>query len=121
MDEQRRRGANLFQMEREGDTLVVIPLVDLSELAFQEIEAGGRGLLELLDHTSVKNVIMDFYMTDYYGSSALGFFVKLWKRVSRCNGRMAFCNVSDYEKEILQTMRLDQLWPIYLSRAAVRN
>ncbi len=120
-----RRGANIFQIEQEGDTIVLMPLLDLSTLAYHEIEEGAGDILELMEHTPVKNVVLDLCMTTYYGSSALGFFVKLWKRVSQVNGRMVFCNASDYEKETLRITRLDLLWPIYSSRrealAAIRN
>jgi hypothetical protein len=30
-------------------------------------------------------------------ATALAFFVRIWKRVRRRKGRMAFCNVSDHE------------------------
>jgi len=56
------------------------------------------------------------HKADYYGSTALGFFLKLRQRVRRWNGRMALCNVSDHEKEILQITKLDHLWPISSSR-----
>jgi anti-anti-sigma factor len=62
---------------------------------------------------------LDFHKTGYYGSTALGFFVKLWKKVSKRKGRMVFCNVSDHEKEILQITKLDQLWPICSSKIEV--
>ena len=65
--------------------------------------------------------IMDFHKTDYYGSTALGFFVKLWKRVRERNGRMIFCNVSEQEREILTVMRLDKLWAIRASRDEARQ
>ena len=60
--------------------------------------------------------MLDFHKTDYYGSTALGFFLKLWTRARKRNGRMAFCNVSAHEKEILQATRLDHVWPICSSR-----
>lgn len=59
---------------------------------------------------------MDFHKTDYYGSTALGFFVKLLKWVRKRYGRMAFCNVSDHEQEILQVTNFDHSWPICSSR-----
>jgi hypothetical protein len=34
-----------------------------------------------LNGTDIKNVVLDFHKTDYYGVTALGFFVKLWKKV----------------------------------------
>jgi anti-anti-sigma factor len=91
--------------------------VDLPELDFQRIEEGAETILHLLDGPGIKNVVLDFHKTDYYGSTALGFFPKLWKRVRVRNGRMAFCNVSDHEKEILQVTKLDDLWPICSSRS----
>jgi anti-anti-sigma factor len=112
----RATAGGIFEIEQEGDTLIIVPVVDLRELDYERIEEGAATILDLLNNTAIQNVVMDFHKTDYYGSTALGFFLKLWKRVRRRNGRMAFCNVSAYEKEILQIMRLDYLWPICSSR-----
>jgi len=112
---------NTFEIERDGDTLIVTPDHNLRELEFPQIEAGAKEILSLLTSASVKNLIMDFHRTDYYGSTALGFFVKLWKRVRQNGGRMVFCNVSEHEREILNVMRLDKLWSICDSRAAARQ
>jgi anti-anti-sigma factor len=106
----------IFEIEQDCDTIIVVPTGNLRELEFLRIEAGAGDVLALAN--GVKNVVLDFHKTDYYGSTALAFFVKLWKRVSRQNGRMAFCNVSDHEKEILQVTKLDHLWPICSSRNA---
>jgi anti-anti-sigma factor len=110
-----------FEIERDGDTLIVTPLNNLRELEFPQIETGAKEILSLLSSASVKNVIVDFHKTDYYGSTALGFFVKLWKRVRERKGRMVFCNVSDHEREILNVMRLDKLWPVRTSRDEARQ
>jgi anti-anti-sigma factor len=106
----------IFEIEVEGDTVIVVPAVDLGELDYQRIEAGTTAILELLNGTGIKNAVVDFGKTDYFGSSALGFFLRLWKRVRGRNGRMAFCNLSKHEKEILQITDLDHLWPICSSR-----
>jgi anti-anti-sigma factor len=106
----------LLTVDRVGDTLVVTPLADLGELEYQQIESGARHVCDLLNDPSVTNIVLDFQQTAYYGSSALGFFVRLWKRVSRRHGRMAFCNLSPQEKEILRLTRLDSLWLICGSR-----
>ena len=110
-------GGDIFEIEQADDTLIVIPAVDLRELDYQRIETGARMIFELLDGKGIKNILLDFHKTDYYGSTALGFFLKLWKRVRERNGRMVFCNVSDHEKEILQITKLDHLWPICSSRS----
>jgi anti-anti-sigma factor len=109
--------AGVFEVEQAGDTIIVVPTVDLRELDYQRIEDGARGILDLLDGAAIQNVVLDFHRTDYYGSTALGFFLKLWKRVRMRNGRMAFCNVSDHEQEILRVTGLDHAWPICSSRS----
>lgn len=106
----------IFEIEQHDDTIVVVPAVDLRELEYGRIEEGARKILDILNVPGIKNVVLDFHKTDYYGSTALGVFLKLWKRVRIRNGRMAFCNVSAHEKEILQFTHLDHLWLICPSR-----
>lgn len=105
----------IFEIEQEDDTIIV-PVVDLRELDYQRIEEAAKDVLDLLNDSSIRNVVLDFHKTDYYGSTALGFFLKLWKWVRSRNGHMAFCNVSDHEKEILQLTKLDHMWSICSSR-----
>ena len=106
----------LFDVERDGNILVVTPTADLRESAYQDIEAAAHDMLDLLASGEITGLVLDFHRTDYYGSTALGLFVRLWKRISRNGGRMAFCNVSAHEKEILCGTRLDTLWPICASK-----
>jgi anti-anti-sigma factor len=108
--------ALVFEVERHGDTVLLTPASDLRELDYTLIESGAREAFGLLESGPIKNLILDFHRTDYYGSTALGFFVRLWKRVSARGGQMVFCNLSDHEAEILKTSRLDGLWPICSSR-----
>jgi anti-sigma B factor antagonist len=108
--------AGMFEIERCGETIIVVPTVDLREFDFQRIEDGAGQILHLLNGTGVKNIVLDFSKTDYYGSTALGFFVKLWKKVRQQNGRMSFCNISEHETEILRITHLDHLWPVFSER-----
>jgi anti-anti-sigma factor len=110
------RSGGLFDIEREGDTLIVTPQANLRELAYPEIEEGAREVLALLESGAARNVIMDFHRTDYYGSSALEFFIRLWKRVRGRNGQLVFCRASSHELEVLKLINLDRLWPICRSR-----
>src|SRR5262245_60312887 len=107
----------VFKVEFQGETMLLTPSRDLRELDYASIEGGARAVLHLLDSGAARNLVMDFQGTDTYGSTALAFFVRLWKRVSARGGKMAFCNLSDHEKEILSVTRLDHLWPICASRA----
>jgi anti-anti-sigma factor len=110
------RAAGILEIERHGDTVIVTPLTDLDEMGFQQIESASKEVRDLLVGPSVKNVLLDLHKTDYFGSTALGFFVTLWTRVRNRNGQMAFCCISAHEREILQITRLDQVWSIYTAR-----
>ena len=107
--------AAMFEIEREGETIIFTPLVNLGEL--ENVESNAGGVIEVLSDLSIKNLVMDFHKTDYIGSSALALFVSLWKMITSRNGSMAFCNLSEYELEILYITKLDTLWPICESRA----
>jgi anti-anti-sigma factor len=106
-----------YEIEHDGDILIITPLVDLRELDYQEIESGMSNVLDRVGDGTVRNVVVDFHRTDYFGSTALGFFVKLCQRLRRSHGNLAFCNLSGHEREILEVTRLDHLWPICSSRA----
>lgn len=105
-----------FQIEQQDNTIVVKPLIDLGELEHDRIERDGKAVLDRLAATGVTNVVVDFDKTDYYGSAALGFFLRMWKRARMQGGHMAFCNVSPHERQILELTRLDTLWSICGSR-----
>jgi anti-anti-sigma factor len=108
--------AKLFEVEQTGVIVVIVPQTDLSEFAFQQIEAEASEVLGMLDQLGAKNIVIDCSKSSYFGSVAMAFFMKLWLRVRHCNGRMAFCNLSDNEKEILHITKADSLWSICSSR-----
>lgn len=105
-----------FEVERDGQTLIVTVQTDLREMDYPQIEAGMQEILSLLGSGTIKNIVLDFHKTDYYGSTALSFFIKLWKRLRDRGGRMAFCGLSEHEREVLQVTKLAGLWPICSSR-----
>jgi anti-anti-sigma regulatory factor len=108
--------AKLFEVEQAGAIVVIIPQADLSEFAFQQLEAEASEVLGMLDQIGAKSVVIDCCKSTYFGSVAMAFFMKLWLRVRRCSGRMAFCNMSDHEKEILHITKADSLWSMCSSR-----
>jgi anti-anti-sigma factor len=110
--ETRRR----IEVERQGETLILTPREDLREREHREIEAEENELLRLAGDSAVKSVVVDCGRTDSFGLTALGLFSRLWQRVRACGGRMAFCNVSAREAEILEGVRLIHFWSVYPSR-----
>ena len=102
----------VFEVIQIGETVILVPHANLSEFEFELIEEAGNEVLQRLDNVQAKNVVIDFHLTDYYGSTAIGFFIKLWKRVRKVGGHMAFCNVSVHERQILELTKLDTLWDV---------
>src|SRR5262249_7858388 len=102
--------SGLFEMEDIGQTLIVTPRQNLRELDWPQIDAGMADVLDRLGEGAVRNVVLDFHRTDYYGSTALGYFLKLWKRVREHKGRMAFCPPSRPAGGTLQGPRPGPRW-----------
>jgi len=111
------RESSLFRIEQEDSILFLTPTRDLSELEYSFFDAGIRAVVDACDARDTHSVVLDFSDTDYYGSTALGFFLILWKRIRSRDGRMAFCHVSQHEREVLELTKLDGLWPICATRA----
>lgn len=105
-----------FEIAQQGDTIILTPQTDMGELNADQIISGMKRVLALLNNSSIKNIVLDFHKSGYYGSTALGFFVRLWRTVSQRKGHMAFCHLSEIEKDILKVMKLDSLWDICISR-----
>lgn len=105
--------ANLFVLECRDGTVIVTPKDDLSEFLFRELTQQATQVFDEIEKLeNNQNVVMDFKNTDYFGSTALGLFVQLWTRVCRRGGRLAFCNLSERERQILNITQLDSLWPL---------
>lgn len=106
----------LFRIEEVGQILVLSPQTNLSELELTCLDEAIRDVMQQLDARGFQNLVLDFARTDYYGSTALGFFIRLWKRVRSMGGSMVMCNVSPHEREVLKLTRLDDLWTICSTR-----
>ncbi len=109
----------LFEIECQDDIIIVTPNTDLGEFDYEQLVLESRETLELWDQTkNKKNVVIDCSKTDYFGSTALGVFLKLWRRVRHRDGQMAFCGLSEHQHEILAVTKLDGLWSICDSKEA---
>lgn len=107
----------MIENELRGDTLVLTPVRDLRELESPEIEVEGKAIRDrLAADPSLRNIIVDFGETDYFGSTAIGMLIQLWQQVRERGGRMVLCRLSAHEEEILQVTGLTRMWPVYLTR-----
>lgn len=102
-----------IEMDRLGATVVVRPCGDLGEFTYIDLEQEIASALRRIDnHPGIRNVVVDLEDSDYFGSSAIGLFVRLWKCVRSRQGKMAMCHLSEHEAEVLHVSDLDSLWPI---------
>lgn len=108
------RRAGIFAIERKGKTVVLTLEEDLGEVAFMETNAAE--VINVFDDPTIKNLVIDFARSDYFGSTTLAFFIRLWKIVTERNGKMVLCNLSEHEKEILTVTKLDHLCTMCGSR-----
>lgn len=107
---------HVFEAVSGANTLIVIPLGSVGSLAGESVNCELDQLLDRLEQSGLKHVVFDFEKVSYFGSTMLGAMHAVWKHVSAAEGKMAVCNVSDVEREVLQVSRFDTLWPIYASR-----
>ncbi len=110
------REGQIFARQTFGSTLVLNPLIHLGSLNEPEIAVETQDLLDFLTRSASANLVIDLANGDYLGTSMLGAFVKLWKRVSQRGGRLALCNVSEGVVQVLRMTKLQAVWPIYSSR-----
>jgi len=101
------------QLAVTGNVVLVTFTTDLSEMDYLRLEHAFQSVFDLLDDGRVANVLLDFRNTNYFGSSAVGLFMRFFKRTQDNDGQLALCNLSDMEIEILKTTCLDRIWPIF--------
>lgn len=98
------------------DTLVVTAIKDLREFDSNNIDSKGDEIIQMLDDPRLRNVVMDLSRTDYCGSSALNWFVRIERKTHAKNGRLIIVGLSPHEKEILHVTKLDDRWTICNTR-----
>jgi anti-anti-sigma factor len=107
--------AERFDVAREGTTLVLTPQADLRELDPDALEEEGQELLALAGSRAVRHVVVDLGRTNEFGAAALGLFTGLWRAVGARDGRLAFCNASAQQWDLLTRTGLVDLWHVYPS------
>jgi anti-anti-sigma factor len=105
-----------LSVESDHQTLIVVPLVNVSSLAQEDVKPELDRLLAQLKETGTRNVVIDFTQISYFGTTMLEAMHAIWKCVREAAGKMALCNVSQLQREVLHVAGFDTLWPICSSR-----
>jgi anti-anti-sigma factor len=109
----------IFRVEHLGSTGVVLPLRDPDELVFDEAQEDEiASLFVRIAEGQTDNVIVDCERIDHCCSSAIGFFLKIAKRVREKGGQVVFCNVSAHLQEVFDMLHLEKVFGICNTRDA---
>lgn len=107
---------DVFQTERIGGALVVVPKYGISALAAEEFKPEVRQLLASFDDPAILHAVVDLEHVAYFGTSMLEVMHALWRRLRDRGGRLLVCNVSPVGREVLRVSRFDTLWEIHATR-----
>lgn len=109
----------LFEAQDIGDAVILSPVRNLGEFEISGTDADQLSVFEqLVKLSNGRHVVLDLSRTDYFGSSTIGLFNRLVIHVRKKNRRIAFCNLSEHEKEVISITHIDRLWDVKDSREA---
>lgn len=106
----------IFQIEAEGPTLIVVPLVEACGFRYQQLHIEANSLQRKFETKQFASLVVDLSKMNYFGSELIGVLIRLARTVTNGDGRAAMCAPSPKMLEVLEGMRLNKLWPIFASR-----
>ena len=107
---------SIFSLDVDGRTLIVIPMVEGSGFRYQQLHVEANALQRKLETREFANLVVDLSNLNYFGSELIGVLIRLARAVTNTDGRVAICGPSPKMLEVLESMRLTKLWPIFASR-----
>ncbi len=92
--------------------------LDLGPFSVTEmmLDSIGVELIEMLGTIEPPVVIIDLSPTHHLGSKAVSILVNAWRTTRGRKGRLAFCRLNPYSREVLRTLHLDRHWEVYETR-----
>lgn len=114
----------VFEYERTGNVLVVVPTGSLIEFRDADIRNAYNDTYRYLDEDSIQHLLIDFSKLSYFGSTFIGMLIRLAKKARNGGGEAFLCNLSDNMKQMMKTLMLlentktDFFWVPFDSRQA---
>ena len=71
-----------------------------------------KQLLELLDHSDAKKIILDFHLVDFVSSAGLGMLIRVKKRCTDGGKALRLCSLEPTVAETIRITGLEQLFQI---------
>lgn len=109
-------GDPLYRFE-SGDGYALIELLPaLNDAPWNEIERIGGEILERLEGTRFRGLMVDLSALSYMGSAMMALVVRLWKSVQQSKKSMVVVNRDPMVLELLRIAKLDTIWTVVANR-----
>ncbi len=103
---------------KEGDVTVVVFGAGQRHLDEVGLELIGNQLIDIAQQANPPLLVLDMTVTEFFGSSFIEVLFRVWKRLkTQPNAKFAISGLQEYCREVLEVTHLDQLWPLYATRA----
>ena len=106
----------VFHVERADATLVVIPQGAGLNFRYPDVHRESNELFRMLDGPDVEHVLIDLSAVDYIDSVIIGAIIRLLQKARQRRGQAVFCCASESMREILKSIKIGTLWPLYDTR-----
>ena len=107
----------VFLVEQVGGTLVVVPQGPALNFRYPDVHRESNELFRMMDGPDLNNVVIDLSAVDYVDSVIIGSIIRLLQKARVRRGRAVFCSASDSMQEILKSIKIGTMWPLFATRA----
>lgn len=98
-------GVTVLRLRPRYDSLDEVVLSELDET-----------LSRAVAQEDAPRILLDLSQTEYIASRFIEILLRIYRQIADQQGRIALCEAKPFCSEVLRTMRLDSLWPIYPRR-----
>lgn len=115
---------SVFEFERVGNVLVVVPTGSLIEFRDNDIRDAYNDTYRFISEPEMLHLLIDFSKLEYFGSTFIGMLIRLAKKARQGGGEAVLSNLSDNMKGMMKTLMLlentktDFFWVPFESREA---
>lgn len=114
----------VFEFERAGNVLIVVPTGSLMEFRDNDIRNAYNDTYRYLSEPEVRHLLVDFSNLEYFASTFVGMLIRLAKKARQGGGEAVLCKLTDNMKQMMKTLMLlentktDFFWVPFDSREA---
>lgn len=106
----------VFQVENADKTMIVLPLGPAMNYLYKDVHTESNGILEEFMQKKYVNVLIDLSKVDYIDSIIIGAIIRVLQKAKAAGGHAIFCHATENMQEILESIKIGKLWPLYATR-----